>query len=97
MDYSAEEDFKPVLAISKADADVDLLVELVGFARAAWAVLLRNPRVAVTKADVRGIVRGAHLIRAAANSILAERTCDAASQLEMIARKAPSDASRKLS
>jgi HPt (histidine-containing phosphotransfer) domain-containing protein len=84
---NSEENFKPILAISKADADVDLLVELVGITQAAYPVLLRNLRAAVTKGDLSAVVKGAHLIRAAAKSIFAERTYDAANQLEMTARQ----------
>lgn len=87
MRRNSEESFKPILAISKADADVELLVELVGITQAACPALLRNLRAAVTKGDLSAVAKGAHLIRAAAKSILAERTYDAANRLEMTARQ----------
>jgi HPt (histidine-containing phosphotransfer) domain-containing protein len=85
--FGAERDPKPVLAISEADADLELLVELVGITQAACPVLLQNLQAAVTKGDLRGVVKGAHLIRAAAKSVSAERTCDVADRLEIMARQ----------
>ena len=77
---------KPILAISKSDADLELLIELVGISQAACPVLLRDLQAALGIGDLRGVERGAYLIKAAAKSLRAERTCEAAKQLESIAR-----------
>ena len=85
--FGVKEKPRPVLAISRADGDLELLVELVGIMQAACPVLLQNLQAAVMKGDLRGVVKGAHLIRAAAKSVSAERTCDVADQLEIMARR----------
>ena len=82
-----DENVKPILAILESDADMEYLIELVGITRAACPVLLRNLQAAVRKGDLRGIEKGARLVRAAAESVLAERTYEAAIQLEMAARR----------
>jgi HPt (histidine-containing phosphotransfer) domain-containing protein len=82
-----EEVTKPILGISRADADLELLIELVGISQAAFPVLLRDLQAAVASGDLRSIRRGARLMKAAAKSISAERTYDAANRLEVLARR----------
>jgi HPt (histidine-containing phosphotransfer) domain-containing protein len=87
MEPDPDEAKKPVLGISRADADLELLIELVGISQAAFPVLLRDLQTAAANRDLTGVERGARLMKAAARSILAERTYEAADRLEILARR----------